>query len=455
MEGINRTKPCQTSKIMKYSRTLLFLTISFSLAPIALNAVGFTGPDGGLWSDPTSWDSGSVPAISEDVIFAPTEDRTINVDGNFSIRSLTDGFSAGGVTLAGTGTLTIDANWTTTIKGLDNATGNDGNLMLFTGNIHINNTGGARTIVRNSNSDANIVRFAPGSNLVLTTGLQTSAPLGAIEFNGNISGENLFIGSTNAFFGDSHNSAELAAVVFFSNSLLRVNGGTVLHPAGKFQVNGSNTVLELNSSNTVNGAYISISGSNDFRVIFNANQENMGWISMTNGSLDLEIDPEVTNVSFSSSYFQDWGSGSVTITGFREGTIRFGTSGAGLTTEQLAAINGGVYSLTADGYLTEQAIDYWARFAIDSEGWVFLAPWIDRYANVLTAPYIWIEGVGYAYIDDAVAVSGFGWIYSYQLEGLDLSEVDGTPFAYSSRLNKWFYLPTDIGGNSESWLYMF
>lgn len=440
---------------MNCSRTLLLPLIAYYLGSVALHAVGYTGPDGGLWSDPTNWDSGSVPAISEDVIFVPEENRAINVDGNFSIRSITDGFSAGGVTLGGAGTLTIDANWTTTIKGIDNATGNDGNLMLITGSMEINNSGAARTIVRNSNSAANIVRFAPDSNLILTTGLQTSASLGAIEFNGNISGENLFIGSTNAFFGESHDSSELAAVVFFNNSLLRVNGGNVLHPGGKFQINGSNTALELNAANAVNGAYISISGSNSFRVDFNANQENMGWINMTNGALELVIDPEVTNVSFSSSYFQDWGTGTVTIVGFREGTIRFGTNGAGLTPEQLAAINGGAYSLTGDGYLTEDAINYWARFAIDAEGWVFLGPWVDRYANVLTAPYIWIEGVGYAYIDELVAVSGFGWIYSYQLGGLDLTQVDGTPFAYSSRLNKWFYLPSDIAGKSESWLYMF
>ena len=54
----------------------------------------------------------------------------------------------------------------------------------------------------------------------------------------------------------------------------------------------------------------------------------------------------------------------VTITGFKENTIRFGTYSTGLSAAQLAAIDGGAYTLTDTGFLTAGAAgDSYAAWA--------------------------------------------------------------------------------------------
>ena len=71
------------------------------------------------------------------------------------------------------------------------------------------------------------------------------------------------------------------------------------------------------------------------------------------GSLTIDVDPAVTNLSFADSSTQIWGAGaSVTITGFKENTIRFGVDATGLSAAQLAAIDGGAYTLSPTGFLT-------------------------------------------------------------------------------------------------------
>ncbi|NDV61546.1 hypothetical protein G0Q06_03705 [Puniceicoccales bacterium CK1056] len=440
---------------MKYlPKQILVYTLPL-MAALSANAANFIGPDGGLWSDGANWDTGSVPAASEEARHSIAENRSIDIDGDYTIRSLLDGFADGGLTLGGTGTLTVDVASAAETKGLDNATGNAGNFLQVNGNIEVNNSGAGRTIIRNSNSASNVFRFNPGSNLILTTGLTTRGNIGFIEFNGKVSGGPLFIGSNNPTFNEGHDSTELNSVVFFNGGVLKINGGTVLAPAGKFQVNGTNTKLELNGANSVNGAFFSIAGSNDLLVDINSDQEDLGGFVMTTGSLSFDVDPAVTKVNFASSFFREWGTGTVTITGFKENTIRFGVNGAGLTSEQLSAINGGIYSLSPDGYLTEAAFEYWARFEVDAEGWVSLSPWIDENAYVNTAPFIGIENIGWTYMDEAVGVRGRGWIYFYDLEALDISVVDGTDYGYSSTLENWVYLPFDISGETASWLFLF
>ena len=439
---------------MKYIQKILLASVLPLWAVTGLTAANFTGPDGGNWGEGTNWDTGTVPVASDDVLFAPPEDRSINMDGDYTIKSLTDGFGAGGLTIAGTGTLTIDIAQATTGPGLTNATGNDGNVMLISGNLAINNSGEARTVVRTSNSSANILRFDTGSNLLLTTGLQTQGAIGSIEFNGKVSGSSIFIGSQNASFEEGHDSTELTQIVFFNNGLLRINGGTVLKTGSKFQVNGTNTTLELNSANSVNGANVVVGGSNDLLIDVNANQEDFGFLIVNNGGLTIDVDPSVTNLSFSRTYFQGWGTGTVTINGFQEGTIRFGTDGTGLTREQLAAINGGIYSLTSEGYLTEDTINYWASFEIDEAGYVLLAPWIELYAYAASAPYIWLVGGGWVYMEEEVGVNGYGWSYAYDLASLEIYRSDDSGFGYSFALNHWVYSPDEVAGAPAGWFYV-
>jgi len=56
-------------------------------------------------------------------------------------------------------------------------------------------------------------------------------------------------------------------------------------------------------------------------------------------------------VWFANSAGGAW-SGTVSILGFQEDTLRFGTDASGLTAAQLGVISGDTYGLTSTGYLT-------------------------------------------------------------------------------------------------------
>jgi len=127
----------------------------------------------------------------------------------------------------------------------------------------------------------------------------------------------------------------------------------VLNTGRKFQVNGNGAVLELNAPDAINDANVVVGGSNDFLLDVNADQSAMGVVNIADGELTVDVDPGLSNLFFKDSAGQAWGSGSISIIGFRENTIRFGTDSNGLTQDQLAAIDGGSYTLTDSGYLTE------------------------------------------------------------------------------------------------------
>lgn len=315
-----------------------------------------------LWSNPDNWIGDVVPnSNSEDVRFLGGANVAIDVDQDFTIRSYLDGFGGEGFThtLYGAGTLTIDLNSSATALGINNATGNTGGTLRLNGLLTIHNTDptGAITNVQNSNSAGNTLLFDTACDLKLVTRLQTvTGTGGTIHFNCRLapgSAANLLINSSNVFFGAGHDSTSFGNdIVFLANSKLAVDGGTVLNTGRKFQVNGSGAELELNAAEAINHANLVVGGSNNFMLDVNANQPDMGFVIVNAGVLTIDVDPAVTNLSFNNSAAQVWGSGAITITGFKENTIRFGTDSNGLTPAQLAAIDGGAYTLTSTGYLT-------------------------------------------------------------------------------------------------------
>lgn len=321
------------------------------------------GPDN-KWSTPENWVGDVVPnGNTDDAAFVGAANVDIDVDQSFTIRSYLDGFGGPGFThlLYGAGALTIDRNSSTPQLGINNGTGNAGGTLRINVSTTINNSQGGDTTVRNSNSSENTLIFDNNCNLTLTTKLQTvQGSGGTINFNCNFlsSASNLIINSDNVLFGADHSSGSFGRdVVFLANSKLSVDGGSVLNNGRKFQVNGSGAELELNAADTINDANVIIAGTNDFLLDVNADQGAMGVVNINNGALAIEVDPNVTTLSFRDSSGQAWGAGSITITGFKENTIRFGTDASGLTPEQLALIDGGAYSLTSAGYLTGGEVD--------------------------------------------------------------------------------------------------
>lgn len=421
--------------------------------------------DNNLWSNPLNWADGTIPDNNGvQARFNLNADTLINIDQDYTINRYVDGGAGQGRThsLYGPGVLTLDANNSTigSSVGIDNATtGDGGTFRIGVGNIRIANSQGTPTTMRNQNSSGNIILFDEGSTLTLGTILRVvpGSGVGLVRFNGIFapSQANIQFASPNVQFGATHDSSEFGAdIVLLPNSRLTINGGTVLSPGQKFQVNG-NAELVFNSADSVNGAYIVLGAANNLSIFVLENQSNLGHLVIGSGTLTLDIDPDVTNLSFGSSFSQAWGGGEVVINGFKEDTIRFGTNGVGLNRDQLDVINGGIYSLTDEGYLTETSIERWAKFAIDEDGFVSLSPWLETTAFVNLAPFILLEEAGWVHMEESVAIQGNGWFYSYDLDAMDIFRYDESGFGYSLTLERWVFTPEDSIGEETSWIYLF
>ena len=350
------------------TRFLPAVAFAFLLVPSAhaQNLVDWkAGGGNNLWSNTANWNGGVVPnSNTVDPRFNINNNVQINVDGSFTVRSYRTGNGANVSNPANEhlvygDTLTIDPNSVAAANGVLNASAN-GIKLRMTCDVIVNNTASStvETYVLNQNGANNIVEFGSNCALTLTTRLRTNTNLGSILFNCTFSPStaDLFIGSNNVSFGAGHSSVNFGRdIVFFSNSKLAVNGGTVLTANRKFQVNGTGAELELNAADTINGAYIVVGGVNSLLLDVNANQGNMGDVRIpVDGTLTIDVDPAVTNLFFADTSSQIWGAGaSVTINGFKENTIRFGGDAGGLSAAQLAAIDGGAYTLTPTGFLTE------------------------------------------------------------------------------------------------------
>lgn len=316
------------------------------------------GPANSNWSNQFNWVGQAIADNNTEVAELAIGDPV--VDADFTVRELRTLFSTTAALLSGPGTLTIDRNSSTTALGLFNGSG-QGAVLEFDGNLTINNSNGnpARTVTRNGNNNSNVIRFNPTSTLSLQTGLETQNGVGgSIEFNGALAGPaDLFFNSNNATFGaTADNTGYEGDLVFFSNALAVSDlvGGTLIGSDGKVQVNGNGSRIEINGAETFLGDVV-VDGTNAFTFDADADQSNMGVVEIANGSLTIDIDAAVNELAFEDTSEIAWGAGSLSIVGFKEDTIRFGTDAGGLTEAQLAAIDGGIYSLSSQGYLTAMA----------------------------------------------------------------------------------------------------
>ena len=344
-----------TLKTGHYTAILLGATL---LAASAQAQERFWSATTGNWSDPANW-GGDVPDTSAEFAIFPGVDGAANLDGSFSVGSLRSYWGAQGTVneVSGAGTLTILGNGDNNF-GIGNWAGGDGGQLSLNANIVINNTGGNQlTWMRNDNSSGNSIEFTPASTLTLVTPLaMTTSAGGTIAFNGTLSPSTgfLVVQNNNASFNAGHNSSAFGQDIAFwgSNRKLTVNGGTVLAPGRKFSIQGTGGELELNGANAINGANIEVLSTHNLLLDVNSSQLSMGAVSLGAGVLTIDVDAGVTDLFFADSSAQTWGGGTVAINGFQEGVIKFGSDSSGLTSGQLAAIDGGIYGLTGLGYLT-------------------------------------------------------------------------------------------------------
>lgn len=299
----------------------------------------------GDWSDTTKWTGSDVPDSNGEYAFFGWPSSTVNVDANFTINHVSDGFQGGGGaghTVSGPGTLTIDVNSAGATAGFKALTGNDGAPLLFDGGVTIANSGSGNTTFQFGNA-VNTITFGANSTLTLDTILQTLSGGGAaagstIEFNGTLgaSSANLVIGSDNVSFGDGHDSSGFGKdIVFFNGAKLAVNGGTVLNSGRKIQGNGSGE-LELNGENAINDMNINIGGANDLLIDANAGQDDMGFLQFGTGTMTIDVEG-ASLLAFDDCSANTWG-GAVVISNFSSGVVSFGTTSNGITSAQFAAI---------------------------------------------------------------------------------------------------------------------
>lgn len=312
-------------------------------------------PNDSNWSTPGNWVGGLIADDNTKTAELAFGDPV--VDTNYTVRELRTIFSTTEALVSGPGTLTVDRNASTTTLGLLNGSG-QGAVLAFDGSLTIDNSLEGRTVVRNANSASNVIRFGSTSALNLQTGLEIQNGVGGtVEFNGSLAGSgDLFFNSTNATFGAAaDNTGYEGDLVFFSNALAVSNlvGGTLVESEGKVQVNGTGGRIEINGPETFFGS-VSVSGANDFSFDANADQSSIGVLGIADGELTLDVDAVVMELAFADSSEVEWGAGSVSIVGYKEDTIRFGTDANGLTAAQLAAIDDGIYSLSSQGYLTAE-----------------------------------------------------------------------------------------------------
>ncbi|MFH4969494.1 T9SS type A sorting domain-containing protein [Gaetbulibacter sp. M240] len=316
-----------------------------------------------LWSNTANWSLLEVPTTSNTgQVRLPLLVESL-VDLDVTIKKIQTTFAlAGDVSVAGANTLTVNPGVANEF-GITNVSNNDIKLS-FKGFVEVNNPAGF-TYIENANGASNSIEFASGSTLTLTTNLSTdqgSNNAGFI-FNGTLAGNgNLRFGAnTSATFGStSSNSGYTGQIVFLANSSATVNtaDNTIFYEGPKIQVNG-NSSIELNGAN-VFASGITVGGTNTFTLTANANQNNMSSIIFQGGgTLNIVVGAGVSDLTFADNSASDWSTGTVNITNYTEGVIRFGTSNTGLTTDQLAQIsadNGGApLALDNNGYLVNES----------------------------------------------------------------------------------------------------
>ncbi|WP_396138090.1 T9SS type A sorting domain-containing protein [Flavobacterium sp.] len=145
--------------------------------------------------------------------------------------------------------------------------------------------------------------------------------------------------------------------------------GVVLSSAVKANtiITAKSNTITLNTANYLD-ANVQMNAGSELTINVNTNQANLkqivfsGATGTTNATtaklkLNMAIDTQVT---FSDSSLQDWGTGTMEITGFVGGRIRFGNSNSALTSTQLGLIRdidvpGRLFGLDALGYLVDSS----------------------------------------------------------------------------------------------------
>jgi hypothetical protein len=198
--------------------------------------------------------------------------------------------------------------------------------------------------------NADKITLANGATIVRTLGALNAAPLYSGTYNVTYNGT---AAQTTGVELPTAASAALNNLTFDNPAGVTLGAATT---GNSIIANKSNT-LTLGTPNYLD-ANLQMNGAAELTLNVNENQANLKKIVFSSAStakLKLIMTTDKT-VNFTNSSTENWGTGTLQITGFQEGKIKFGSSNSALTSTQLGLIKNTddltkLFKLSDQGYL--------------------------------------------------------------------------------------------------------
>ena len=296
-----------------------------------------------LWSNAANWSNG-IPNVANAKV---TLKGSMILDADITLAQikLAGGFGDVSVTSNNNSTLTITGEGVT--QPIQNNAGNkDLNLNL---KIVFNSSDAVETI-QASAANACTITFGDASDITFNVPTKLLAQNSRkINFNGIVRSTGLGqlqVGNgSEVVFGDSADNSNYTAgfKMLGKNGLLvsNIQTGTFLAANTTIEPDGTNEEgheVCVNGSDTFLGNIKSLDSAITFHV--NANQMSVGLLGMGKGNINLVVDTsKVSVLKFADNSSQDWGTGKLVISKFKDNVISFGSDADGITTDQLAQID--------------------------------------------------------------------------------------------------------------------
>ena len=343
-----------TSQLAKIDvGSTVYINSSGQISGTSVSQSNFTNAGGdNLWSNAANWSNG-IPNVANAKVTLKGS-MILDADVTLAQIKLAGGFGDVSVTSNNNSTLTITGEGVT--QPIQNNAGDkDLNLNL---KVVFNSSDAVETI-QASAANACTITFGDASDVTINVPTKLLAQNARkINFNGIVrstgSGQlQVGNGSEVVFGGSSDNSNYTAGFKMLGKNGLLISNmqtGTFLAANTTIEPDGANDEgheVCVNGPDTFLGNIKSLDSAITFHV--NANQTSAGLLGMGKGNINLVVDTaKVSELAFADNSSQDWGTGKIVISKFKDNIISFGPDAGGLTTDQLAQIDIGAGNVIID-----------------------------------------------------------------------------------------------------------